>query len=265
MVNLVDWMLEVYREPRPDAAAAFGWSYARTDLAGVVSEVTPLAVGSGVRVSDLLPCFAVRRRRGPAWNAALTMREQAGWGAHASFMNALAAEGFIVLGGPLGDGAEVLHIVEAPSEDAIRKRFDADPWSQTGLLEMLRIEPWTILLDRDDAAAEDQALLTRAYAAFNARDVEAALATMHPDVEWANGMDGGFVRGRDAVREYWRRQWRLIDPRVEPRRVSVDRGGAVVVEVHQIVRDMSGSVVKDHTVRHIYVIEDRLIRRMEIR
>ena len=43
------------REPRPDAAAAFGWSYARTDVAGVVSEVTPLAVGSGVRVSDLLP------------------------------------------------------------------------------------------------------------------------------------------------------------------------------------------------------------------
>src|SRR6185503_9972188 len=63
--------------------------------------------------------FAVRRRRGPSWNPGLTMREQAGWGAHAAFMNALAAEGFVVLGGPLGDGAETLLIVDATSEDVI--------------------------------------------------------------------------------------------------------------------------------------------------
>lgn len=208
--------------------------------------------------------FVVRRRRGPAWNAALTMREQAGWGQHARFMNALAAEGFIVLGGPLGDGADVLHIVDAPSEDVVRTRFDGDPWTATALLEIARIEPWTILLDRDAAAAEDQALLTRAYAAFNARDLEAALATLHPDVEWANGMDGGFVHGREAVREYWTRQWRLIDPQVEPRRVAA-AGGEVIVDVHQVVRDLAGRVLKEQHVRHGYVIERRLIKRMQIR
>ena len=34
-----------------------------------------------------------------------------------------------------------------------------------------------------------------AYAAFNRRDIDGALAAMHPDVEWENGMEGGFVRG----------------------------------------------------------------------
>lgn len=192
------------------------------------------------------------------------MREQAGWGAHAAFMNALAAEGFVVLGGPLGDGAETLLIVDATSEDAIATRLANDPWTLTGLLEIVGIEPWTILLDRDAASAKDQALLTRAYEAFNARDIATALATMHPDVEWANGMEGGVVRGRDGVREYWTRQWRSIDPRVEPRRIAA-AGREVVVEAHQVVRDLAGRVLKDQNVRHAYVVEGGLIRRMEIR
>lgn len=201
--------------------------------------------------------FVVRGRRGPAWNAALPMRQQAQWAEHGAFMDALTADGFVVLGGPLGESSEVLLVVDAPDEDAIRARLAADPWRVAGLLEIVRIEPWTILLDRD--------LLTRAYAAFNARDIERALATMHPDVEWPNAMDGGVVRGRDAVRDYWARQWRLIDPRVDPRRFAATAGGQVVVDVHQIVRDLSGKIVKEQNVRHAYVIEDGLIRRMEIR
>jgi uncharacterized protein YciI/ketosteroid isomerase-like protein len=208
--------------------------------------------------------FAVHRRRGPGWNAGLAMREQAGWGAHAAFMNALAAEGFIVLGGPLDDGAEVLHIVDAPNVEVIRTRFDADPWTQTGLLEMVRIEAWTILLDRDAAPPAHRDLLARAYTAFNARDIEGALATMHPDVEWANGVQGGFVHGRDGVREYWTRQWRQIDPHVEPRRFAA-AGRHVMVDVHQVVRDLAGRLLKEQHVRHVYVIESGLIKRMEIR
>ncbi len=63
----------------------------------------------------------------------------------------------------------------------------------------------------------DRELLTRAYDAFNARDVDAAVAAMHPDVDWPNGMEGGRVHGHRGVRDYWTRQWRSIDPRVEPR------------------------------------------------
>jgi uncharacterized protein YciI len=91
--------------------------------------------------------FAVRRVQGAAWNTALQRHEQALWTEHARFMNALAATGFVILGGPLGMGEEVLLIIDAPSEAVIRERLAADPWSEAGLLEIGRVEPWTILLD----------------------------------------------------------------------------------------------------------------------
>ena len=91
--------------------------------------------------------MAVRRARGPAWNATVPMRSQALWSEHAAFMNALAAEGFVVLGGPLGTGEEVLLIIDSESQDTVRARLGADPWSTAGLLDIARIEPWTVLLD----------------------------------------------------------------------------------------------------------------------
>ena len=91
--------------------------------------------------------MAVRRIRGRAWDASLPMRAQANWPEHAAFMNALAAEGFVVLGGPLGAGEEVLLIVNAPDEATVRTRLAADPWSGTALLDIKIVEPWTILLD----------------------------------------------------------------------------------------------------------------------
>jgi len=91
--------------------------------------------------------LAVRRVRGPVWNPARSLREQALWPEHAAFMNSLAAEGLILLGGPLGAGEEVLLIFDSTSEEAVRARLAADPWTTAGLLEISRIEPWTILLD----------------------------------------------------------------------------------------------------------------------
>ena len=108
-------------------------------------------------------------------------------------------------------------------------------------------------------------LLKRAYEAFNARDIGAALATMHADVEWPNGMEGGTVSGHSGVRDYWTRQWGVIDPHVEPRRFEVDAAGRTVVDVQQVVRDRAGNLVKDEMVQHVYLIEDGLIRSMEIR
>ena len=91
--------------------------------------------------------FAVRRARGPAWSATAPMREQALWAEHAAFMNALAAEGFVVLGGPLGTGEEVLLVIDAASEDTIRARLAADPWTAAKLLVIQSVQPWTVLLD----------------------------------------------------------------------------------------------------------------------
>jgi hypothetical protein len=102
------------------------------------------------------------------------------------------------------------------------------------------------------------------YAAFNARDIDTVLATMHPDVDWPNGMEGGRVHGRDGVRAYWTRQWSLLNPRVDPVQVSEDDFGRMVVDVHQVVRNLDGVIVLDQMVRHAYVVENGLIKSMEI-
>ncbi len=107
-------------------------------------------------------------------------------------------------------------------------------------------------------------LLRRTYAAFNARDIDATLAAMWPDVAWPNGMEGGYVHGHEAVRAYWTRQWTMIDPHVEPVGFAVDGQERVTVTVHQVVRDLSGKLLVDQTVGHRYTIRDRLITTMEI-
>jgi hypothetical protein len=88
---------------------------------------------------------------------------------------------------------------------------------------------------------------------------------MQPNVEWPNGMEGGLVYGHTGVRDYWTRQWSMIDPHVEPVKFVADGFGRVIVGVHQVVRDLSGQVLADRTVEHVYSFEDGLIRGMEIR
>ncbi len=110
----------------------------------------------------------------------------------------------------------------------------------------------------------DETFIRRIYAAFNARDLDTLLAAMHPEVVWPNGMEGGYLHGRDAVRAYWTRQWGQIDPRVEPQRIAAEADGSLRVTVHQVVRDLAGTVLADQEIAHVYTIENSLIRRMEI-
>ena len=108
-----------------------------------------------------------------------------------------------------------------------------------------------------------EALLRQAYAAFNARDLDAALALMHPDVDWPNAIEGGRVHGHADVRAYWERQFETIDPRVEPERFT-EEDGRIAVDVHQVVRSRDGELLADQRVRHVYTVHDGLIERMEI-
>jgi ketosteroid isomerase-like protein len=108
-------------------------------------------------------------------------------------------------------------------------------------------------------------LLKRVYDRFNARDMEAVPGAMHDEVIWANGMEGGHVHGRNAVRGYWTRQWAMIDPHVDPVAFSQGPQGEVVVEVHQVVRDLKGNLLPDKIVGHVFRIEKGLIKRFDIR
>ena len=107
-------------------------------------------------------------------------------------------------------------------------------------------------------------LLRAAYAAFNARDIDATLALMTPDVAWPKAFKGGFVRGAEEVRAYWTEQWSEISPHVEPVAFHSEDAGQVLVKVHQVVRDLAGAVLADEHVGHRFTIEHGLIQAMEV-
>ena len=90
--------------------------------------------------------FAVIRSRGSAWQDSLDLENQVDWEPHASFMNALRREGFVVLGGPLSGTPDVLLIVRANSPEEILSRLTEDPWTAKGLLQVSRVAPWTLRL-----------------------------------------------------------------------------------------------------------------------
>jgi hypothetical protein len=115
-----------------------------------------------------------------------------------------------------------------------------------------------------DQPSPEIELLRAAYAAFNARDIDAALALMTADVAWPRAFKGGVVRGPQAVRAYWTEQWGEIDPHVEPVTFHPEGGGRILVEVHQVVRDLAGSVLADERVGHRFTFERDLIRGMEV-
>ena len=91
--------------------------------------------------------FAVRLVHGPGWDPSRPTRAQDGWDEHAAFMDGLVSDGFIILGGPVGDGQQTLHAIEAADEHESRTRLDLDPWAAAGLLQIGTIEPWALWLD----------------------------------------------------------------------------------------------------------------------
>ncbi len=115
-----------------------------------------------------------------------------------------------------------------------------------------------------DRPAPEIERLRATYAAFNARDIDAALANMTADVAWPRAFKGGFVQGLQAVRVYWTEQWSEIDPHVEPVAFHPEDAGRILVEVHQVVRDLGGTVLADEHVGHRFTMEHGLIQSMEV-
>ena len=111
---------------------------------------------------------------------------------------------------------------------------------------------------------QTQNLIKKAYSAFNSRDIDTALSTFHPDVQWPKAFEGGYVSGHDEIRKYWTRQWTEINPNVEPTGFNERQNGTLEVTVHQIVKDLQGNLMFDGAVMHIYTMQDGLLRRMDI-
>ena len=113
--------------------------------------------------------------------------------------------------------------------------------------------------------ADNQTLIAKAYAAFNQRDVDTALAMMSESVSWPKASEGGRVVGKEEIRSYWTRQWDEFDPHVEPIEIIDDARGRTEVKVHQLVKSLEGEVLADSEVWHIYTIANGLIDRMDLK
>lgn len=107
-------------------------------------------------------------------------------------------------------------------------------------------------------------LIHKAYAAFNERDIDKALSTMQPDVQWSKAWEGGYISGHDEIKAYWTRQWKEINPKVEPVGFTERENGRLEVLVDQKVKDLEGNSIFDGSVKHVYTFENDLIKTMDI-
>ncbi len=112
--------------------------------------------------------------------------------------------------------------------------------------------------------ANTQALIAQAYAAFNRRDIDGALAVMSENVDWPKASEGGRVVGKEEIRAYWTRQWAEFSPNVEPIEVTDDEAGRTYVKAHQVVKNLHGDIISDQMVLHVFTIANGLIERMDI-
>jgi len=107
-------------------------------------------------------------------------------------------------------------------------------------------------------------VIQKAYSAFNERNIDIALSTMQPDVQWSKAWEGGYISGHTEIKEYWTRQWTEINPNVDPVGFRERENERLEVEVHQYVEDLQGNLMFDGMVRHVYTFQAGLIKTMDI-
>lgn len=111
---------------------------------------------------------------------------------------------------------------------------------------------------------DPQELIKKAYENFNNRNIDKVFETMNADVDWPNGWEGGFVKGHNAIRDYWTRQWAAINPNVQPLCFKIIEDGRYEVQVHQTVKNLEGELIFDGYLKHTYTFKNGLIQKMEI-
>ncbi len=105
----------------------------------------------------------------------------------------------------------------------------------------------------------ERAVLTRAYEAFNRRDLAAMGLTLHPDVEWPDILEGGVVVGREAVVDYFARQLEVMVPDARLIKVRSEPPARLIAELQYAVRGLKGKLWSDTRATLAYDFRDGLI------
>ncbi len=90
--------------------------------------------------------FVVLSKAGAKRDLSKGSREQQFWDEHATFIDGLVDEGFIMMGGPFDDGGALL-IVRADDEQEARGKMAGDPWYAQDILALDTVKRWDIFID----------------------------------------------------------------------------------------------------------------------
>ena len=117
---------------------------------------------------------------------------------------------------------------------------------------------------------DDIEVLEVIYDRFNARDIDGVLPLLADDIAWANGMDGGHVHGREAVREYWTRQWTMVSRTsilwifIELRMARSSRRSGSPSAISRAIRSRADARLKDRIVGHVFRLRGGKVTRFDI-
>ncbi|HVC59098.1 MAG TPA: hypothetical protein VND19_01890 [Acetobacteraceae bacterium] len=109
----------------------------------------------------------------------------------------------------------------------------------------------------------NEELIERVYVAYNRQDAEVMLAFVSEDVDGPDGQ--ARLDGNQELRTYWMRQWAETRTRDEVLAIATPIPNRSIVGIGQIVRALTDAVISTGTFEHDYLIEDRLIMRLDIR
>ena len=85
---------------------------------------------------------------GPNRDFSKGTREQAFWDEHATFIDQLVDDAFILMGGPLVDEGGSLLIFNAEDENEVREKLKNDPLAEHGILKLESVKRWEIFIDQ---------------------------------------------------------------------------------------------------------------------
>lgn len=108
-----------------------------------------------------------------------------------------------------------------------------------------------------------RSLLTRFYRSLDVQDVEAVMATLHPDADFPDQIEGGRRVGHDDLRDYWLSAFKII--RTENSLVStrdLDGGDLEAVVTHHVT-SLGGKLWHDGPSTYRFRFRDGLIAGME--
>lgn len=111
---------------------------------------------------------------------------------------------------------------------------------------------------------EHESLVARLWTALNHQDIKAAVALLHPDVDWQDIINGGRRRGLVEMAQYWEGAFGIITSASSTLDARPDDEGRLAARVLHSVRDKQGRLWTEETLTHLFSFRDGLISRMDV-